>query len=222
MPHIPYLIFPEFKDQISASSIKNRLGFIESIVGYSKGNSLSRDDINRITKRLGPRMRGTRLYPGGSSVLFGWSFPFDQIGSIIMKPYYNREITALLIHYFTYQDFVLDFQNLQFQIKDTEFCITVPKIVGLAKIGAFSRFYPVLIMMEAAGESIKPHPFLIKKIAEVVRDLAQKGIISDPYPANWKITFIEGQGIVQYIDLLSSNRLKNIHGRITELVKHFE
>ncbi|MHA2245090.1 MAG: hypothetical protein ACXADY_08985 [Candidatus Hodarchaeales archaeon] len=219
MPQIPYLIFPEFKDQLSASSVKNRLGFIESIIGFSKGKSLSRDEINRITDRLGTRIRGTRLFPGGSSVLFAWSFPFDRIGSIIMKPYYNREISALLIHYFTFQDFILDFQGLQFQLSGKEIQVTVPEVVGLAKIETLSRLYPVLITKEAPGESIQTHPPLIKAISNVARGLAQKGIICDPYPSNWKVSFSNDQGVIQYVDLLSSNRLKNVHDRIAELLQ---
>ncbi len=221
MSHIPYLIFPEFKNQVSISSLKKRLGFIESIVGFSKGNRLSRDEVDRITERLGPRIRGTKLFPGGSSVLFGWSFPFNRIGSIIMKPYYNREISALLIHYFTYQDFIHDFQSLQFQLSGKEIQVTVPEVIGLAKIETLSRFYPVLITKEAPGESIQSHHPLIKTISNVARDLAQKGVICDPYPSNWKISFVGGRGVIQYIDLLSSNRLKNVHGRIAKLIQAF-
>ncbi|MFX1282385.1 MAG: hypothetical protein ACFFB5_01975 [Promethearchaeota archaeon] len=178
--------------------------------------------IGQISKKLGSRMRGTKLYPGGSSVLFGWSFSFDKIGSIIIKPYYNREISALIIHYLTRQDFVNEFQNLQFQLENEEIQIIIPKVVGLAHIKTFSRFYPVLMTTEAPGEPAQMHPSLIKHISGLARDLAQKGIICDPYPSNWKISFINGERIIQYIDLLSSNKLKNVHSRIADLLKDFD
>jgi hypothetical protein len=97
--------------------------------------------------------------------------------------------------------------------------VTLPEVVGLAKIETFSRFYPVLLTTEAAGEDINAHPSLIRQVGTFTRDLAKKGIISDPYPSNWKINFSESQGIIQYIDLLSSNRLTNVQMRISELIK---
>jgi len=222
MSHIPFFLFPEYKNQISSGEMQKSLGLVESIVGFSKGRSLSREAIDRISQKLGGRMRGTSIYPGGSSCLFGWSFFFDKIGSIIVKPYYNRELTALIIHYLTWQDFVDDFQDKQFQLDDKEIQVMLPEVVGFAKIETFSRFYPVLMTTEAAGEAIQPYPSLIRDVGTFTRDLAKKGIISDPYPSNWKISFTEGHGIIQYIDLLSSNRLKNVHKRISELLKGFE
>ena len=219
MSHISFFLFPELKNQISTGALKKSLDLVESIVGFSKGKRLSRDAINRISERLGPRMKGTNLYPGGSSVLFGWSFLFDKIGSVIIKPYYRRELLALIIHYLTCQDFIHDFQSLQFRIKDKEIRITIPEVVGLAKIETLSRLYPVLITKEAPGESIQSHPLLIKTISNVARGLAQKGVICDPYPSNWLISFVDGRGLIQYIDLLSSNRLENVRGRIAKLIQ---
>jgi len=98
MSQISVFIFPEYKNQISSRALQKRLELVESIIAFSKDKNLSSKDIERINKKLGSRMRGTKLYPGGSSVLFGWSFSFDKIGPIILKPYYNREISALIIH----------------------------------------------------------------------------------------------------------------------------
>lgn len=218
MSRISFFLFPEFKEKISVDGLRKSLDLVESIVGYSKGKSLRREAIDRIRERLGSRMRGTRLYPGGSSVLFCWSFSFE-VGSIVIKPYYSRELSALVIHYLTCQDFLHDFQNLHFQFKDKEIRITLPQVIGLAKIETFSRVYPVLIATEAIGKSIQAHPPLIKIISSVARDLGQKGIICDPYPSNWNISFVNGQGNIQYIDLLSSNRLKNVNSRIAELLQ---
>ncbi|UCE13927.1 MAG: hypothetical protein JSV04_01820 [Candidatus Heimdallarchaeota archaeon] len=218
MSNIPFFLFPEFKNQIEKESVRKSLDLVESVIGFSKGKCLGQKDILRITEKLGPRMKGTRMYAGGSSVLFGWSFNFEKIGFTIIKPYYSRELAALIIHYFTSIDFKKEFQEIDFKFENKEIKVTVPKVVGLAKIGTLSRFFPVLIMMEATGETIKT-PSLIKNITQIVRDLAQKGIICDPYPSNWKISFDDNQGNVQYIDLLSSNKLTNIHSRIAELVQ---
>ncbi|MFX0016332.1 MAG: hypothetical protein ACFFB2_01480 [Promethearchaeota archaeon] len=180
---------------------------------------MSNKTIERITEKLGSRMEGTTLYPGGSSVLFGWSFPFKKIGSIVIKPYYNREMTALMIHYLTWQDFIKEFQDLQIKLKGKDIRVIIPAIVGLAKIETFSRFYPILMTIEAPGKPAQMYPSVIKNIGTLARDLGQRGIICDPYPSNWKISFVNGQGIIQYIDLLSSNQLKNVHSRIAGLLK---
>ncbi|UCG02130.1 MAG: hypothetical protein JSW11_21380 [Candidatus Heimdallarchaeota archaeon] len=222
MSRIPFFLFPEYKNQISSCALQKSLDLVESIVGFSKGNSLSCEAINRISQKLGVQMKGTTLYPGGSSCLFGWSFPFDKIGSIIIKPYYSRELLALIIHYLTWQDYVYEFQNMQFQLNDKEIQVKLPNVVGLAKIETFSRFFPVLMTTEAAGEAIQAYPSLIRKVGTFTRDLAKKGIISDPYPSNWKISFSNNHGIIQYIDLLSSNRLENVQKRVSELLKGFD
>ena len=222
MSSIPFFLFPEYKNQISAGELQKTLGLVQSIVGFSKGRSLSQEAINRISQKIGVRMRGTTLYPGGSSCLFGWSFPFDKIGSIIIKPYYNRELSALIIHYLTWQDFIHDFQDMQFRLDDKEIQVMLPKVVGVAKIETFSRFYPVLMTTEAAGEAIQPYPSLIRDVGAFTRELAKKGIISDPYPSNWKISFSGNNATIQYIDLLSSNRLENVQKRIAELLKGLE
>ena len=222
MSHIPFFLFPEYKNRISSGVLQKNLGLVESIVGFSKGRTLTREAIERISQRLGGQMRGTTLYSGGSSCLFGWSFPFKKIGSIIIKPYYNRELSSLIIHYLTWQDFVHDFQAMKFQLGDKEIQVLLPEVVGVAKIETFSRFYPVLMTTEAVGEAIQPYPSLIRDVGTFTRDLAKKGIISDPYPSNWKISFIGNRGTIHYIDLLSSNRLENVQKRISELLKGLE
>ncbi|MFX0122135.1 MAG: hypothetical protein ACFFAE_00725 [Candidatus Hodarchaeota archaeon] len=219
MSRIPFFFFPKYKNQISSGALQKSLDLVESIIGFSKGNSLSREAISQISRKLGVRMKGTTLYPGGSSCLFGWSFSFKKIGSVILKPYYNREISALIIHYLSCQDFVDEFQQMHFQLNDKEIQVKLPEVVGVAKIETFSRFYPVLMTMEAAGEAIQAYPSLIRNVGIFTRDLAKKGIICDPYPSNWKLSFTDNYGIIQYIDLLSSNRLENVQSRISELIR---
>jgi hypothetical protein len=222
MSHIPFFLFPEYKNQISSGELQKNLDLVESIVGFSKGRRLTREAIDRISHKLGGRMRGTNLYPGGSSCLFGWSFFFDRIWSIIIKTYYNSELSALIIHYLTWQDFVNVIQDMQFKLDNKEVQVRLPKVVGVAKIVTFSQIYPVLMTMEAAGEAIQPYPSLIRDVGTFSRDLAKKGIISDPYPSNWKISFAGNHGTIHYIDLLSSNRLENVQKRISELLKGLE
>ncbi|MFW9903766.1 MAG: hypothetical protein ACFFFH_05495 [Candidatus Thorarchaeota archaeon] len=222
MSSIPFFLFPEYKNKLSSSALQKSLGLVESIVGFSKGNNLTPESIDRISQKLGVRMKGTTLYPGGSSCLFGWSFPFDKIGSIIIKPYYSRELSALMIHYLTWQDFIFEFQNMQFQLNNKEIQVKLPNVIGVAKIETFSRFFPVLITTEAAGEAIQAYPSLIREVGTFTRNLAKKGIISDPYPSNWKISFSNNHGVIQYIDLLSSNRLRNVQKRISKLLKDFD
>ena len=84
----PFLLFPEFKDQIPDNRITQALDLIESIIAYSKGIRIKSDEINRLQEKIDSRMTGTRLYPGGSNILFGWGFDIEYVGPIIFKPYY--------------------------------------------------------------------------------------------------------------------------------------
>ena len=78
------------------------------------------------------------------------------------------------------------------------------------------------IQEEVKGESIKNDPPLIKCISRVALKLAQKGIICDPYPANWLSYKDQGEKFISYIDLLSSNTLTNVNERISALIKSLQ
>ncbi|MFX0051342.1 MAG: hypothetical protein ACFE8U_08630 [Candidatus Hermodarchaeota archaeon] len=222
MSRLSFIIFPEFKDQISAEKVKNSLDLVESIIAYSKGNRLNSDEINRICKKLGSRITGSRLYSGGSSVLFGWSFQLGKVGSIIIKPYYNRQLTQLILHYLTAEDCIQNLDKLKFEYNKKHYQIQIPRVIGLAKIVSISRIFPTLLAEEVVGESIQGQALLIKKISFLVRDLALQGFICDPYASNWKTSMIKNQKIIHYIDLLSSNRIPNAKKRIADLLQNFE
>lgn len=222
MSRIPTIIFPEFYNQVSREGLQQCLDLVESIVGFSKGKSLTRVNIDLITKKLGSRMSGTRLFPGGTSVLFAWSFYFNNLGSIIIKPYYTREIVSLLIHYFTLQDFDQYLDDFELEFQSMQMKIDIPKVIGIAKIRSMERDYPVLMTFEAVGEPIQKNAGIIGITSKIARNLGKKGIIMDPYPANWKFSVKNGHIIIEYIDLLSSNLLKDLKNRITELLNRFE
>ena len=69
------------------------------------------------------------------------------------------------------------------------------------------------------GESIQKDPPMIRTVSQVSRDLAKDGIISDPYPANWKYFDSKTKDKIAYIDLLSSNQLRNVNERIRDLIE---
>ncbi|MFX0085240.1 MAG: hypothetical protein ACFFAU_06170 [Candidatus Hodarchaeota archaeon] len=209
-------------DQIPKEGIQKCLDLVESIVEFSKGKPLTRENTDQITKKLGSLVSGTRLYPGGSSVLFGWSFYFEDIGHIIIKPYYRREITALFIHYFTLQDFTPYLDEIQLKIQSSRIKITIPKVIGFAKIRTLAVEYPVLLTSEVLGDSIHKKSSLIALTSKLAKKVGNKGIIMDPYPSNWKYTVKNGEIIIAYIDLLSSNLIKNLENRISELIKNYE
>ena len=217
MSHLSYTIFPEFESLISESLIKNDLKLVSSLINFSKGNFLDRTAIIQISEKLGQKMKGTRLYPGGTSVLFGWGFTFPKIDGVMIKPYYSREIFQLILHYLSISDFLNTVKKLEKSAKKL-IRIKVPKVIGVAKIEALNRNFPVLIMEEVKGESIQGNFPVIKEISKCVRDLARNGIICDPYPANWKYSSMKEQTSISYIDLLSSNCLTNVHNRIAELL----
>ena len=217
MNHLSYTLFPEFKSLISESLLKNNLRLVSSIINFSKGSFLDQNKINLISEKLGQKMKGTRLYPGGTSVLFGWGFTFPKIDGVMIKPYYSREIFQLILHYLSISDFLVTVKNLEKSAKHL-IRIKIPKVIGVAMIDALDRNFPVLIMEEVKGESIQGNLPVIKEISKCVRDLARNGIICDPYPANWKYSSMKEQSAISYIDLISSNCLTNVHNRIAELL----
>jgi len=90
---------------------------------------------------------------------------------------------------------------------------------GIAKIEAFEREFPTLIVEEVQGDTIRDDLRLIRAISHLTKEFAKKGLLCDPYSANWKYYTNEDKNHISYIDLLSSNRLTNINSRIAELIK---
>lgn len=213
-----FFLVPGF-EQLPPGEIRNKLDLVESIVAFSQGHPLDKAAVGRISEKLGLRMGDSKLFAGGSSVLFAWSFPIDEIGAVVVKPYYSGTLTRLLIHYFTQIDYLPTFRDLNLTLSNGEvFILSVPQVVAIAKIETLAQEFPTLLVEEALGESIHTHPALIRQMSQVARQLAQKGIIIDVYPSNWKL---HGEKLA-YVDLLSSNELKNLRERITWLVEKLE
>jgi hypothetical protein len=217
MNHISYALFPEFKFLVSESFLENNLKLVSSVISFSKGNFIDQKKINLIINKLGHKMDGTRLYPGGTSVLFGWGFTFPKIDGVMIKPYYSREIFQLILHYLSISDFLVAIKKIEKSTKRM-IRIKVPKVMGIAKVKALNRNFPTLIMEEVMGDSIKGNFPAIKEISQSVRDLAREGIICDPYPSNWKYLSNKERNIVSYIDLISSNSLTDVNKRVAELL----
>ena len=217
-----YILFPEFKEKISQEALNKCLVLVESIINYSKGNHLNQEKIDLIKEKLGDKMKGTFLYPGGASVLFGWNFDIESFGSIIIKPYYNRDFSQLLIHYLTSLDFQKEFRIRNFQEGKEKYHISIPITIGLAKIITYRKIFPTLISSTIKGENLTNHPQLIAKISIVVREFARIGIICDPYPTNWKLVKNKHPHSIYYIDLLSSNKLQHINNRLLEFLNSLD
>ncbi|MHA1227224.1 MAG: hypothetical protein ACTSR2_07025 [Candidatus Hodarchaeales archaeon] len=219
MAQFSYLVFPEFKSCISDKVIIKCLDLVEGLINFSRGKYLTNEEVGKITSKLEDKMSGSTLYPGGASTLFAWSFVIKQFDNMIIKPYYNREITHLIVHYLTYKDFGNEFMKLSFEVGGKIYRLAIPASIGIASINTFKRSFPTLMTTEITGDTIKSQPLLIGKISSLVRKLGYQGIICDPYPSNWKIVPRDGENFVYYIDLLSSNSIRDINRRITELVE---
>ena len=212
-----FLLFPKFKEQISKDSIIQALDLIVDIIAYTKGNRISIDEINRFQEKFSSRMVESRLYPGGSNILFGLGVDIESNGPVIFKPYYNRHLAQLIIHYFTVTECTL--YDKRFSHDNSDYVIKVPDVIGLAKIDSSSRSFPILLTREVIGKSLQHQPLLIRKISDLSRHLALQGFICDPYGSNWKIIVTNNPKIIYYLDLLSSNSLKNVKERIAALIE---
>ncbi|MFW9854663.1 MAG: hypothetical protein ACFFFG_06365 [Candidatus Thorarchaeota archaeon] len=218
MLSMSFFIVPGFEN-IDHGEVRRILDLVQSVIAFSQGQPLHKKAIGRITKKLGSRMSGSILFPGGSSVLFAWRFPIEKIGAVVVKPYYNGTITRLLIHYFTQIDYLQTYTDKDFLSPNGKvILLNIPQVVGFAKIETFNREFPTLLVEEALGESIQANPTLIRQVSEIVRRMALKGLIFDFYPSNWKL---HGKKLT-YVDLLSSNKLKNLRERITQLLEKIE
>lgn len=219
MTSVAFSIFPKFSGVVAETFIKANLDLVASVINFSKGKLLNQTKINQIEKKLGKKLSGTTFYPGGSSVIFGWSFPYSSDLRIMFKPYYTRELTQLLIHYLSIEDYFVSIKNNEYSVGGSILCFTTPKVIGVAIIEILSRTIPILFVEEILGESIQKDPPMIRTVSQVSRDLAKDGIISDPYPANWKYFDSKTKDKIAYIDLLSSNQLRNVNERIRDLIE---
>jgi hypothetical protein len=140
----------------------------------------------------------------------------------MFKPYYARELAQLIIHYLSIKDFYSTLKEIDLKSDLGEFIITVPQVIGIATIEALNRKYPLLIVEEIKGESLRNNPSLIKYVSRIAVKLAQEGIICDPYTANWLRYSNEPRTVIAYIDLLSSNILTNVSEKILNLINSLE
>ncbi len=60
-------------------------------------------------------------------------------------------------------------------------------------------------------------PNVMSMIGDVCRSLALRGFIVDLYPANWRVNPSEPVLILEYIDLINSNKINNVKERIAGL-----
>jgi hypothetical protein len=213
-----FFITPGF-EKVDHGEIRRILDLVQGIIAFSQGQPLNKAAVGRITNKLGARMGDSKLFSGGSSVLFAWKFPINEIGAVVVKPYYSGTLTRLLIHYFTQIDYLDTYGGVRYSDPNgSALFLSIPRVVGFAKIESFSREFPTLLVEEALGESILTKTMLIRKISQIVRQMALEGLIFDFYPSNWRI---HGKKLV-YVDLLSSNQLKNLKERITKLLEKIE
>ncbi len=219
---LTFSIFPEFKENYSYYALQKNLELVESVVHFSRGQFMGPEKIELIKEKLGKKLKGTRFYPGGSSVLFGWSFPSEQVGRLMYKPYYKRHLTQLLIHYFCIGEFVTSLKEIDLEPDMQKIHFMTPKVIGIAKIEAFEKEFPTLIVEEVQGETIKKDLHLVKAISHITKNLGLKGLICDPYPANWKYYSDQDKKHISYIDLFSSNTLKDINARIAKLINQLQ
>jgi hypothetical protein len=215
-------IFPDFRDKLSDIDLKRNIDLITSVINYSKGNFLNKQKIVLIEEKLGEKLEGTRLYPGGSSVLFGWGFSFKECGNVIFKPYYSRDLSHLIIHYLSVSEFYKALKKTKLHEILSSIDLKIPEVIGLAKTETFNRTFPILITEEMGGDTIMGNILLVKSISQIAKHLARKGVICDPYPANWKYCTVQGNQCISYIDLLSSNLLFDATNRIGELIQSLQ
>jgi hypothetical protein len=165
---------------------------------------------------MGNNFEGT-LFPGGKDIIFGWSFQCGK-KKIIIKPYNNKDLVALMLHFITIAEYG---RNLNFIIDQEDTIIKIPPVIGLAKIATNSYSIPVLITTESEGEMLIQHPRIIGKVGKIAKSMALEGFIVDLFPSNWRYIPSETGLIIEYIDLINSNNLSSVKERVSELYSFF-
>ncbi|MHA2055876.1 MAG: hypothetical protein ACW99F_20085, partial [Candidatus Hodarchaeales archaeon] len=60
-------------------------------------------------------------------------FPFSNDLNVMFKPYYSRELTQLIIHYLTIDEYFLSIEKIEYTVGNLKLSLTTPKVIGVAK-----------------------------------------------------------------------------------------
>ncbi len=213
--NISFGIFPEHRNDIDESVIQTFLGLSESMVRFTRGKPFTKETIQLLQEKLGSRLNG-KLYPGGKDILFAWSF---QCGKkrVVIKPYFNKDLATLVLHHLTIDEYGRVLTVTLNQALQDHIIIELPLVIGFAKIATSSYSIPVLITTESTGEPLMNFPNVVGMLGDVCTSLAKRGFIVDLYPANWRVNPSEPVLVLEYIDLINSNKIKNVKERIASL-----
>ncbi|MFX0185019.1 MAG: hypothetical protein ACFE95_18195 [Candidatus Hodarchaeota archaeon] len=209
-----FKIFTDFKSQIDESILSSYFNISESLIRFSNGDRLTREGIKDIQKKFGGVLNGT-LYPGGNDTIFAWSIPVGSF-DVLLKPYYKKELFALIIHYLSVEEFG---NTRTFNIDNFMTNILIPPVIGVANIALDTYSVPLLITTESKGEPVLNHPSIMTTLGKVTKILAYEGFIVDLYPSNWRLHSSDSGITLEYIDLLISKKINNVKASVFNLIK---
>ncbi|MFX0172252.1 MAG: hypothetical protein ACFE9L_10045 [Candidatus Hodarchaeota archaeon] len=215
IPLVNYQIFTDFKGQIDESILGNYLNISESLIRFSNGDRLTREGIKVIQEKFKGSLDGT-LFPGGKDTIFAWSIPFGTI-DVLLKPYYKKELFALIIHYLSVEEFG---NTRTYNIKpDLVTNIVIPTVIGVANIAFNTHPVPLLITTESKGDPILNNTSIVTRLGEIAKKMAYDGFIVDLYPSNWRLHPSTSAINLEYIDLIISKKIDNVKSRVYDLIK---
>lgn len=210
-------IFPEYRKEVDETVIKMFLSLSESIVRFTKCTPLTQEIVQLLREKLGKKLTGT-LYPGGKDTLFAWNFKCGE-KKLVIKPYYNKDLASLILHHLTIDEFGNILTTTLNQTPQDYVIVEIPPVIGFAKIETASYSIPVLISRESIGEPITNFSQIVGMLGDVCKSLALRGFIINLYPANWRFDPAESVIVLEYCDLINSNKIKNVEERITALIQ---
>jgi hypothetical protein len=215
IPTVNYEIFTDFKSQIDESILGNYLDISGSLIRFCNGGRLTSEGIKAIQKKFKGALDGT-LFPGGKDTIFAWSIPFGNI-DLLLKPYYKKELFALIIHYLSVEEFG---NTRTYSIKpDLVANISIPSVIGVANFTFATHPVPLLITTASKGEPILNNTSIVTRLGEIAKNLAYDGFIVDLYPSNWKLYPSTSAINLEYIDLIISKKIDDVKSRVYNLIK---
>lgn len=212
--NISYVVFPKHRPLLQERSLNSALKTLQQFVKHAEGLRLSTKGILEL-KKVYPKLKG-KMFPGGQDVIFAWSIPLKKV-NLLLKPYYNKDLITLLLHHLSVEEFG---HTSKFSGKDSIAQIKLPPVIGIAQIQdeSLKSTYPILITTESKGKLVMGNAKIIGLISKVARSLAKGGFIVDVYPANWRYKTNRNRVLLEYIDLILSNNLKDIDDRIAAII----
>jgi len=209
-----WTVLPDFAKTIRASHFNSAFELGEVLVQHLEGRPLTNQQVGDLTRRFNLGPGAFELFPGGKTTLFALKIPAaDQKGTYFMiKPYVGLELTQLILHTVSVEDFNRDLGGKSFEEGTHSYLVRVLPVVGMGRfLLKGSHPTPVLLQIAATGGYLREARDA-PKVSRICRQIAKEGYIIDPWESNWR--YVPEKRTLEYLDLLYSNKASGVEQKM--------